>query len=73
MLQLSTILSLKLIMKYSLPTPDTRRAIVRYWQKNVSRVLVNDLVWSKPAQKNITLTDDPNITIYEAVYSDSYK
>ena len=33
----SNILSLRFIMKYSLPSADSRRAVVSFWQKNVHK------------------------------------
>ena len=46
------------------PSPDLRRAVVRYWQKYVDKVLVNRLGGlSLPRKSVVRLTDHPNMTI----------
>ena len=36
--EVGNILSWRLIMKYSLPSADSRRAVVSFWQKNVHNI-----------------------------------
>ena len=46
------------------PSPDSRGAVVSYWQKYVHKVLVNRLGGlSLPRKSVVRLTDRPNMTL----------
>ena len=50
--------------QFSLPSADSRRAVVSYWQKKGQQVLVNHVVGLSLPRKSVDrITDRPSITI----------